>query len=66
MTASGSIGESLGCCRRWLTAWDGLTREAGRCCGGCASLYNNPLKTDIAFVGRFASKSVLANLYDKE
>ena len=30
------------------------------------SPYRKPLKTDMAFIGRFASKSVLANLYDKE
>ena len=29
-------------------------------------LYRNPLKTEVAFIGRFASKSALASLYNKE
>ena len=37
-----------------------LADRAGPGSGACASLYRNPLKTDIAFIGRFASKSALA------
>jgi len=47
-----------------MTPWEGL-------CGRWSArsecrLYRNTLKTEIAFIGRFASKSALASLYDKE
>ena len=45
----------------------------GKSQAGCAGLgayaippYRKPPKTDIAFIGRFASKSALAILYDKD
>ena len=37
-----------------------LADRAGRGSGACAILYRKPLKTEIAFIGRFASKSALA------
>jgi hypothetical protein len=59
-------GVCIASCASSATALAVLRRSADRGCGACASLYNNPLKTDIAFIGRFASKSPVAGLYEME